>query len=62
MIELVVKDYDDNMTLLEAYLLSKDIKYDVIVDKGEFGLACPYIIVDGAPLDECRAFKWLLTQ
>lgn len=58
MVSLMVNDLEQ-MTLLEHALITADITYEVVFDDGRYGITPPYIIVDGAPLDELRALKWL---
>lgn len=58
MVELVVKDVSQ-VTQLERYLQNKKIKYVLVENKRPIGINTPYIIVNGAALDELRAMKWL---
>ena len=58
MVELVVKDVSQ-VTQLERYLQNKKIKYVLVENKRPIGVNTPYIIVNGAPLDEIRAMKWM---
>jgi hypothetical protein len=58
MVRLLVDDLTQ-MTTLEQALINADITYEVSLDDGRYGIKPPYIIVNGAPLDELRALKWM---
>lgn len=58
MVELRVKDFVQ-LTMLQCRLMAANIEYTVAKDDGKYGIPTPYLIVDGTPLDEHRAYKWL---
>ncbi|MBR5296824.1 MAG: hypothetical protein IKU29_03030 [Parabacteroides sp.] len=59
MVTLVVNNIEQ-MTLLELALLCKGISFDMEI-RIDNPLKPPYLIVDGVPLDEPRAFEWIRT-
>ena len=61
MVTLFVSDLQQT-TFLEQGLILKNIKYDIQLSDGRYGLDTPYLLVDGVPLDEKRAWKWLEDQ
>ena len=61
MVSLLVDDLTQ-MTLLEQALINADIKYEVSLNDGRYGIESPYLLVYGAPLDEIRALKWIGEQ
>lgn len=61
MVSLLVNDLTQ-MTLLEQALINANIKYDVSLDDGRYGIAPPYLLVYNVPLDELRALKWIGDQ
>lgn len=58
MVSLMVDNLTQK-TLLEQALINADIKYEVSLDDGRYGIKPPYLLVYGVPLDETRALKWL---
>lgn len=58
MVTLYVDDFDQ-ITILEYLLFAHGIEYEVKKNEGKFGLAAPYLLVYGAPLDEKRAIRWI---
>ena len=61
MVELFVND-PDQISMIESVLISKGIQYDryVFPDLDHIiGIPLPMLQVNGAPLDEIRAMKWL---
>lgn len=58
MVTLFVSE-SKRFTLLEHGLRSNGIEYEVKFDDGRYGLGAPYLLVDGVPLDELRAWKWI---
>lgn len=58
MVYLFVDNIDDESELEKA-LTEKNIVFQVLFDIYVYGLNPPYILVDGVPLDEERAWKWL---
>lgn len=47
------------ITMLEWELRVHGIPHLVVVNPPDCGLEFPYLIVDGVPLDEERAMKWI---
>ena len=58
MVYLFVDNFDDASELEQA-MKNKGVEFQVAVDIYVYGLRTPYIVVDGVPLDEERAWKWL---
>jgi hypothetical protein len=58
MVTLFVSE-SKRFTLLEHGLKSNGIRYEVKLDDGRYGLDAPYLLVDGVPIDEMRAWKWI---
>lgn len=57
----VVSYYPQQINMLEWLLITNHIKYQVNVPSytGFEHMSTPYLIVDGVPLDEDRAVKWI---
>ena len=47
------------VTMLEWLLRKNDIPFTVDMNAQDLGIGFPYLLVDGVPLDEERANKWL---
>lgn len=63
MVQLVVSD-PNQMSMLEWALTTKNIQYETVTtNAGEqlYGIPPPLLLVNGAPLDEYHALKWLET-
>lgn len=58
MVTLFVSDYDQ-VTMLGWMLEKNNISYEISFNKVDNGIACPYLSVDGVPLDFCRSLKWI---
>ena len=58
MVELVVWDFEEE-TSLEKALNKANIEYQIALDMGHYGIATPYLVVDGVPLDKKRATIWV---
>ena len=58
MVYLFVDNFDDESELEKA-LVDEGIEFQVYIDILVYGLNTPYIVVDGVPLDEKRAWKWI---
>lgn len=58
MVYLFVDNFDDESELEKA-LVDKGIEFQAYIDILVYGLNTPYIVVDGVPLDEKRAWKWI---
>ena len=61
MITLVV-DNLEKVTILEYLLYSHEIDYTTVLDDGRYGIVAPYLLVYGAPLDEQRAIRWIISR
>lgn len=61
MVTLFVDDLDQ-MTFLEYLLFTHEIDHKIELSTGKFGLSAPYLLVYGVPLDEKRAFQWIVGQ
>jgi hypothetical protein len=62
-VELFVDDLDQ-LNILEVALDDAQIPYHLSMTKDEvgvwgFGLATPYLVVDGVPLDTSRSLTWI---
>ena len=57
MIKLCVDSLE--ITMLEWMLKKNDIPYELDRDAPDCGIAYPYLVVDGVPLDADRAMKWI---
>ena len=57
MVELIVSD-ELQLTLLEMELMSLGVDFEVSTED-KYNFTTPYLIVDGVPLDEERAAKWI---
>ena len=47
------------VTMLEWLLKLHEIPYTVDMKAQDLGIGFPYLLVDGVPLDEGRANKWI---
>lgn len=60
MIELYVTDFEE--TDLERALQNANFQYQICLDIGKYGLATPYLVANGIPLDKKRAMIWIKEQ
>lgn len=58
MVTLVLYDYDQ-LSFLEEALIKSKIEYELSVEEEPIGIKPPYLIVDGVPLSENKAMKWI---
>ena len=61
MVQLVISEITNHRkfkSFVDA-LHKANIEYQLTMDLGEYGITPPYLIVDGVPLDETRAYKWV---
>lgn len=58
MVTLIVNDLHD-VSRLELMLATKRIPFVVELASDSEALNPPYLLVDGVPLDETRAIKWM---
>lgn len=58
MIKVCVDDLNQ-ITTLEWLLEKTSLPYEVCLNEIDNGIATPYLIVDGVPLDFNRSLKWL---
>lgn len=61
MVKLVVWNFND-VSDLERELSKTDIEYQLCLDLEYHGIKVPYLIVDGVPLDNERAMKWIRSK
>ena len=47
------------VTILDWMLMSNGISYATDANAVDIGIGFPYLLVDGVPLDEERAIKWI---
>lgn len=47
------------VTLLEQLLVDNNIPFQRSLNVYSHGISAPYLIVDGVPIDETRAKKWI---
>jgi hypothetical protein len=57
-VEIRVNDLSQ-ITLLECRLRATGVECLISKDDGRYGLPTPYLIADGTPIDEQRAYKWI---
>lgn len=57
MVKLCNNTWD--VTMLEWMLKKNDIQYTLDTKAQDVGIGFPYLQVDGVPLDEERASKWI---
>ena len=60
MVTLIVSEFGTVSSLQKA-LEKAQIPYQISMDVYSYGITPPYLIVNGVPLDEARAFKWIKT-
>lgn len=58
MVELVVFDFEEE-SKLEQMLVDANIEYQLCLNMGHCGIQPPYLVVDGVPLDDKRARRWI---
>lgn len=58
MIILVINEFDFNSNLIQA-LCNADVEFQYEFEVKSCGIKPPYLVVDGVPLDEERAYKWI---
>lgn len=56
---ILIVDELDQLNFLEQELVRSNIKHTIEIRATDYGLSKPYLLVDGAPLDMFRAFKWI---
>ena len=61
MVTLIVNDYNQ-VNIVEDALIRSNIAYEVKKDtelNGNWGIAPPFLMVHGVPLDTFRSLKWV---
>ena len=58
MVKVCVSDLEQ-VTTLEWLLTKTHIPFEVCLNECDNGIATPYLLVDGVPLDFERSLKWL---
>ena len=63
-VKLILDKMDDfeQVSMLEYALIQADIPYEIAVQECDCGIRPPYLVVDGVPLDDNRAMKWIKEQ
>ena len=61
MVKLLVDDLEQ-ITILEYLLLLNGIDYETEVSDGRHGIKAPYLLVYGAPLDERKSIRWIMSR
>lgn len=58
MVTLVVSDYEQ-VSMLENMLIQANIDYMIDTEDTKVGIRTPYLVVNGVPMDESKALKWI---